>query len=98
VDEREGSDMRNIMVYGAPWCPDCRRSKRFLDEQRIAYDWVDIDQRPQAAAFVRELHAGSQIIPTIVFPTVPSSRSRPTPSSRRRSGSRCEQARMPTTS
>jgi thioredoxin reductase (NADPH) len=60
--------MRNIMVYGAPWCPDCRRSKRFLDEQRIAYDWVDIDQRPQAAAFVRELHAGSQIIPTIVFP------------------------------
>jgi thioredoxin reductase (NADPH) len=60
--------MANIAVYGAPWCPDCRRSKRFLDEQRVAYDWIDIDERPEAAALVRELNSGSQIIPTIVFP------------------------------
>ena len=34
----------NIKVYGAPWCPDCRRSKQFLGELRVAYDWIDIDQ------------------------------------------------------
>ena len=32
-----------IIVYGAPWCPDCKRSKQFLGEQRVPYQWVDID-------------------------------------------------------
>ena len=33
-----------IIVYGAPWCPDCKRAKQFLGEQRIPYSWVDIDE------------------------------------------------------
>lgn len=57
-----------IRVYGALWCPDCRRAKQFLGEQRVAYDWIDIDQDPQAAVLVREKNAGKQIIPTIIFP------------------------------
>ena len=56
-----------IKVYGAPWCPDCRRSKQFLGEMRIPYEWVDIDQDPAAAQVVREKNQGKQIIPTIVF-------------------------------
>ena len=59
--------MPAITVYGAPWCPDCKRSKQFLAEQRVEYDWVDIDQDPGGAAFVREKNNGRQIIPTIVF-------------------------------
>lgn len=59
--------MADVKVYGAPWCPDCRRSKQFLGEQRIPYDWIDIDQDPAAAALVRERNAGKQIIPTIVL-------------------------------
>jgi thioredoxin reductase (NADPH) len=35
-----------ITVYGAPWCPDCRRSKQFLGEQRVPYKWVDVDKDP----------------------------------------------------
>lgn len=57
-----------IKVYGAPWCPDCRRSKQFLGEMRIPYEWIDIDQDEGAAAFVREKNDGKQIIPTIIFP------------------------------
>ena len=34
---------------------------------RVPYDWVDIDQNPEAAEFVREKNDGRQIIPTIVF-------------------------------
>ena len=30
----------NITVFGAPGCPDCRRSKQFLGEQRIPFVWV----------------------------------------------------------
>ena len=57
----------NIKVYGAPWCPDCKQAKQFLGEQRVHYDWIDIDQDPAGAAVVRELNNGKQIIPTILF-------------------------------
>ena len=57
----------NITVYGAPWCPDCRRSKQFLGEQRIPYLWVDIDEDEEGRNRVQALNAGKQIIPTIVF-------------------------------
>jgi thioredoxin reductase (NADPH) len=59
--------MADVTVYGAPWCPDCRRSKRFLAEQRVAYEWVDIDQEPQGLRRVEELQKGGRTIPTIVF-------------------------------
>ncbi|MCY4557481.1 MAG: FAD-dependent oxidoreductase [Chloroflexi bacterium] len=56
-----------MTVYGALWCPDCRRSKQFLAEHRIPYSWVDIEQEPEAQETVRQLNDGRQIIPTIVF-------------------------------
>lgn len=59
--------MSEIKVYGAPWCPDCRRSKQFLNELRVPYVWIDIDKDPGAAQFVRSVNNGKQIIPTIVF-------------------------------
>ena len=57
----------NLTVYGALWCPDCRRSKQFLAEHRIPYRWIDIEQEPSAQETVRRLNDGRQIIPTIVF-------------------------------
>ena len=56
-----------ITVYGAPWCPDCRRAKQFLGEQRVGYDWVDIDKDQQGREYVQQVNDGKQIIPTIVF-------------------------------
>ena len=57
----------DITVYGAHWCPDCRRSKQFLGEHQIPYNWVDIEEDPQAEQFVIEKNDGKRIIPTIVF-------------------------------
>ena len=57
-----------ITVYGATWCPDCRRAKKFLGEHRIGYRNIDIEQEPEAAAVVERLNQGKRIIPTIVFP------------------------------
>ncbi len=56
-----------ITVYGAPWCPDCRRSKKFLAEMRVPYRWVDIEQDQEGAAVVRAKNDGKQVIPTILF-------------------------------
>ena len=60
--------MDQLTVYGAPWCPDCRRSKAFLMEQRIPFTWVDIDADADGLRFVEELQHGGRTIPTIVFP------------------------------
>ena len=56
-----------ITIYGAYWCPDCRRSKQFLGEHQIPYRWVDIEQDSAAEQFVIEKNNGKRIIPTIVF-------------------------------
>jgi thioredoxin reductase (NADPH) len=54
-----------ITVYGAPWCPDCKRAKRFLAEQRVPYDFIDIDQDAAGLKHVEELQKGGRTIPTI---------------------------------
>ncbi|MCY3569649.1 MAG: FAD-dependent oxidoreductase [Chloroflexi bacterium] len=59
--------MAELKVYGAPWCPDCRRSKAFLSEHRIDYDWIDIDQDSNALATVEALQNGGRSIPTIIL-------------------------------
>jgi glutaredoxin-like protein len=57
-----------IKIYGADWCADCRRSKQFLDGVGAEYDWIDIGRDVEAAAFVRAVNNGKQIIPLIIFP------------------------------
>jgi thioredoxin reductase (NADPH) len=57
-----------IQVYGASWCPDCRRAKRFLGDQRISFEWHDIEVDPDGVRIVQERNEGNNIIPTIVFP------------------------------
>ena len=59
---------REIRMFGAPWCPDCKRSKKFLNEQRIPYEWNDIDQDEKARSYVQQVNNGKQIIPTIILP------------------------------
>jgi thioredoxin reductase (NADPH) len=57
----------NIKLYGTNWCSDCKRSKKFLGEQRVHYDFIDIEEDPEGQAIVRELQKGGMTIPTIVF-------------------------------
>lgn len=56
-----------ITLYGAYWCPDCRRSKKFLGEQFVPFKWIDIEQDKEAEQFVLQKNNGKRIIPTIVF-------------------------------
>jgi len=56
-----------ITVYGAYWCPDCRRSKQFLGEHQIPYRWVDIEQDKAGEQVVLQKNNGKRIIPTIEF-------------------------------
>ena len=58
----------SIMVYGATWCPDCKRAKQFFGEQRIQYNNIDIDNDPRSVEFVEKVNSGKRSIPTIIFP------------------------------
>ena len=57
-----------IVVYGASWCPDCRRAKQFLSSHRIPYEWVDLEEHPEAIDEVESRNDGKRVIPTIIFP------------------------------
>ncbi|MEM7588012.1 MAG: FAD-dependent oxidoreductase [Acidobacteriota bacterium] len=57
-----------LELYGANWCGDCRRAKKFLGEQRVHYDWLDITDNEEAIAFVESVNDGKRRIPTIVLP------------------------------
>ena len=60
--------MTEIELYGASWCPDCRRAKKFLADQRVSYVYHDIEQRPELVEVVEAKNDGKRTIPTIVFP------------------------------
>jgi thioredoxin reductase (NADPH) len=57
-----------IKLYGASWCSDCKRAKRFLGDQRVPFEWHDIEQDPRHLEIVHERNNGNNVIPTIVFP------------------------------
>ncbi len=56
-----------IIVYGTTWCGDCKRTRAYLDQHQIVYDWIDIDRDPQARAYVESVNHGCRSVPTIVF-------------------------------
>jgi len=60
-------DANPIVMYGADWCVDCRRSKRVLDAAGVAYEYVDLVARPEAADEAYAV-SGRKNIPVIVFP------------------------------
>ena len=57
-----------MTVYGAAWCPHCKRVKKFLAGHRVRYTYIDIDTDPEAIGRLKELQDGGQIIPTVVYP------------------------------
>jgi thioredoxin reductase (NADPH) len=68
-EPREQGTMEDtIVVYGTTWCPDCKQAKQFLGDQRVPYQWIDIERDPEAMAYVEQVNDGQRIIPTIVCP------------------------------
>jgi mycoredoxin len=55
-----------VTVYGADWCVDCRRARRYLDATGIPYRWVDVAADRSAQALLDS--AGYRAIPVIVTP------------------------------
>ena len=65
TDSPETQKPEALVLYGANWCGDCRRAKKFLGEQRIHYRWVDITDNDEAITFVEKMNDGKRRIPTL---------------------------------
>ena len=59
--------MKKIDVYGAEWCPDCRRATSYLDHNGISYNYIDISKDEHAALEVQKINNGKRIIPTVII-------------------------------
>lgn len=56
-----------IKLYGTPWCSDCKRTKKFFGEQRVHYEFIDVDADAEGLRVVEEANGGKHIIPVITF-------------------------------
>ena len=59
--------MSDITMYGAEWCGDCRRSKKFLDANNVKYNYIDVEADAAASNKVIEINGGQRSIPVIIF-------------------------------
>jgi mycoredoxin len=57
-----------IKIYGTSWCPDCARAKQVFNKLKVSFEWINIDQDKNSAAYVEKINRGFKSIPTIVFP------------------------------
>ena len=57
-----------IKIYGTSWCPDCARAKQVFNKLKVSFEWINIDQDKNSAAYVEKINRGFKSVPTIVFP------------------------------
>ncbi|HLK53005.1 MAG TPA: glutaredoxin family protein [Candidatus Angelobacter sp.] len=54
-----------LIVYTSSWCRDCHVAKQWLNQNKIAYQEIDIEQTPGAAEEVIR-QTGKRAIPQFV--------------------------------
>ena len=56
-----------VTMYGAEWCGDCRRSKKFMEGNGVEFNYINVEEDLSSAEKVKEINNGMQSIPVIVF-------------------------------
>jgi glutaredoxin len=60
--------MGTVTIYGADWCGDCRRAKRWFVRNNVAHTWIDLVESPNEIETVIRFNGGRKSIPVVVFP------------------------------
>jgi glutaredoxin len=58
--------MSEVIVYGADWCGDCRRSEALLKALNVEYEKRDVEQSAEYTEEARGI-SGRTNIPVILF-------------------------------
>ena len=54
-------------MYSAAWCSDCVYAKKYLDENNIYYEYIDVTNNAEATELVKKINNGKRIIPTFII-------------------------------
>lgn len=65
------TDPRSVIIYWRPWCPYCSMLKGRLGSLGKRATWLNIWQDADAAAYVRSVNGGDEVVPTVVIDGVP---------------------------
>lgn len=57
--------MSDIQVFGADWCEDTARTREHLESMGLHYDYLNVDQSPEAKQWVMAQNDGKQKTPTV---------------------------------
>lgn len=70
---REAQNMSNqsVIVYWRPGCGFCSRLRSTLGKHADQAQWVNIWEDKEAAAFVRSVNDGNEVVPTVVMDGIP---------------------------
>lgn len=60
--------MEQTQLFGAGWCPDCRRTKSWLRSHDIPFTEFDTEADPAVRARAMEIAGGRTNIPVVVTP------------------------------
>ncbi|NNM45850.1 mycoredoxin [Knoellia koreensis] len=58
----------SVTMFTTSWCGYCNRLKAQMGRENIPFTEVNIEQEPEAVAFVMEVNDGNQTVPTLLFP------------------------------
>jgi len=56
-----------IIMYSAAWCSDWVYAKKYLDENNIHYEYIDVTNNAEATELVIKINNGKRIIPTFII-------------------------------
>ncbi len=59
--------MTPLTMYSTQWCGYCSQLKTVLKRFEIPFVEVDIENDPEAAAFVSSVNGGCRTVPTVKF-------------------------------
>jgi thioredoxin reductase (NADPH) len=57
--------MKQVMVYGADWCPDTHATLNNLDSLGVPYQFIDIDDNSEGRQWVKDHNDGRRKTPML---------------------------------
>jgi glutaredoxin len=57
--------MNKVLIYGSDWCGYTQRALRQLDSLKVNYQYIDVDDDPEAEQLIAGWNNGRSIRPTL---------------------------------
>ena len=57
--------MAGVKVYGADWCSLTQDTLAFLDRAGVSYEYINIEEDPEAREWVKQQNDGKEKKPTV---------------------------------